>query len=48
MQMLKAIANAFIAAPIPTTKLQKPQGYTALQNSNPRTCPGLLDGYTYY
>ena len=48
MQMLKAEANAFIAAPAPTTELQKPQGYTALQNSNPRTRPNLLDEYTYY
>ena len=30
MQMLKAIANAFVAAPVPTTKLQKPWGYIAL------------------
>jgi len=46
--MLKAVANAFVAAPAPTTKLQKPGGYIALQNSNPYTCPSLLDGYTYY
>ena len=48
MQMLKAVANAFVAAPAPTTELQKPWGHTALQNSNPRTRPGLLDEYTYY
>ena len=46
--MLKAAANAFIAAPVPTTKLQKPQGRTALQNSNPYTHPNLLNEYTYY
>ena len=48
MQMPKAAANAFVAAPTPTTKLQKPQGYTALQNSNPCIYPDLLDEYTYY
>ena len=48
MQMLKAVANAFVAAPAPTTELQKPQGYTALQNNNPYTYPSLLDKYTYY
>ena len=46
--MLKAVVNAFIAAPAPITELQKPWGYTALQNSNPYTHPGLLDKYTYY
>ena len=46
--MLKAIANAFIAAPMPTTELQKLWGYMALQNSNPRTRPSLLDEYICY
>ena len=48
MQILKAIANTFVTTPTPTIKLQKPQGRTALQNSNPRTRPDLLDEYTYY
>ena len=46
--MLKAAANAFVATPVPTIKLQKPQGYMALQNSNPCIYPNLLDKYTYY
>ena len=46
--MLKAITNAFVITPTPTTKLQKLWGYITLQNSNPYTRPGLLDKYTYY
>ena len=46
--MLKAMANAFITALTPTTKLQKPKGYTAFQNSNSYTYPDLLDEYIYY
>ena len=46
--MLKAAANAFIAAFMPITELQKFQGCTALQNSNSYTHPDLLDEYTYY